>query len=212
MERRRVLALLGALTLAGTGRAGAAQGVGRVSALLGEAWRQGSGDAVPLQPGDRVAEGDHLVTGANSRLEVRFDEGSVLTVGPLSRVEIARFAPPGAGAADPVADALLRLVEGILKVAVAEGAAWEAFEVETSTAIASVRGTEWIVEESAKVTAVFVLSGAVGVRSRTLPAPAGAVMLQAGEGTDVAPGAPPTPPKVWGAARRDAAIARVSLP
>ena len=189
--------------------------IGRVSVLLGEAWRETAGDAQPLQPGAAIRRQDRLITGAESRLEIVFAEGSVLTVGPLSRVEVQRFAPPGT--ADAAAEAIIALVAGILKVAVNDAADWDSFQVETSTAVASVRGTEWVMEETPDGSAVLVLAGQVAVRGKGAAGDAGesestAVIVAAGEGTDVAAGAMPTPPKIWGEKRRLATLARVALP
>ena len=64
--------------------------------------------------------------------------------------------------------------------------------------MASVRSTEWLVESTAKGTGVLSLAGEVTVRGLA----GGVVVLRPGEGTDVAPGAPPRPPAIWGEARR----------
>ena len=73
--------------------------------------------------------------------------------------------------------------------------------------MASVRSTEWLVESTAKGTGVLSVAGEVTVRSLA----GGAVVLRPGEGTDVAPDAAPKAPAVWGAARRQAALARTAF-
>jgi hypothetical protein len=74
---------------------------------------------------------------------------------------------------------------------------------------ASARSTIWIVEVTPDDTAAFVARGIVDVGSREV---AGSVVLDAGYGTDVRRGAPPTPPKRWGQARVDGVMARTALP
>ena len=178
--------------------------VGRVAVIQGEAWRRtAKGADRRLEPGEGVAEGDLLATGVSSRLQVLFVDGTLLTLGPESRFECARYEP-----AEGERAALLRLLEGILKVAIGAGAEWQSFEVESGTAVASVRATEWVVTETAEGSAVFVLSGRVAVTGKAVPE---TVVVEPAQGTDVPAGGAPTPPKNWGQARVDRTLALVSL-
>ena len=77
-------------------------------------------------------------------------------------------------------------------------------QIRTPHAIASVRGTTYVVDAGAEQTSVFVLDGLVAVRK---PEDAATVNLRAGEGVDVAPGTP-LEVRTWGAARVAALIAR----
>lgn len=77
-------------------------------------------------------------------------------------------------------------------------------QVRTPHAIATVRGTTYIVDAGAERTSVFVLEGGVDVRST---AAASTVALNAGEGTDVAFEGSLSVQK-WDAARTDALLAR----
>ncbi len=205
--RRRFLAALCALGFGTLPRPSLAKasGVGRVAVIQGEAWLHDLAGEHRLYPGDPVGEGERLSTGTSSRLQVLFVDGTLLTIGPDSTVEVAHYE-----AADGERVALLRLLAGILRVAIGDDAAWDSFEVESGTAVASVRATEWVVEETATGSAVFVLSGRVAVAGKAPVAPA-VVVLAPGEGTDVPEGGAPTPPKEWGPGRRDATLERVSL-
>lgn len=228
--RREALALAAGaaslLTAAGEA-ASASLEVGRVAILLGQAHRSTVGGPLALQAGAGVRQGDEIATGFDSRLELVFVDGSALTLGPDTRVVIKHYAPQ-----DGAAQALLLLVAGIVKVTIGSGVTWQSFEVRSETAVASVRATQWIMEATPEGSAVLVLEGQVEVaalgaavpppspapsRSDESPAqPSGSgadgVVLAPGEGTDVKPGAGTTPPKVWGPARRDAALARVAIP
>lgn len=229
--RREALALAAgaAALLAPAGEPSAAPlEVGRVAILLGQAHRATVGGPLALQAGAGVREGDEIATGFDSRLEIVFVDGSALTLGPDTQVVIRHYAPQ-----EGAAQALLLLVAGIVKVTIGGGATWQSFEVRTETAVASVRATQWVMEATPEGSAVLVLEGRVEVaaldpaqpspapspgRSDEAPAsqPSGAgaegVVLAPGEGTDVKPGTGATPPKVWGPARRDAALARLAIP
>lgn len=77
-------------------------------------------------------------------------------------------------------------------------------EVRTPHAIATVRGTTYIVDAASAQTSVFVLEGGVNVRRAD---DAATVTLGVGDGTDVKPDEPLTV-KQWGAARAQALLAR----
>lgn len=87
----------------------------------------------------------------------------------------------------------------------AEPGAYDNFQILTPTAIASVRGTEWITDAATATTSVFVRSGAVNVVARGSNA---GVVLRRGEGTDVPPNAAELRAIRWGQGRIDALLAR----
>ncbi|MGH6940739.1 FecR family protein [Hypericibacter sp.] len=198
-------AMFAAIALGGfTRRLAAQDAVGEVVRIQGHvAKTRGSGETA-LAAGDKVAVGDSIVTGEDGKVDLRFTDGSLLTVGPSSRVEVARFAPKAGGGSG---EALLSLLSGIIKLIVDDGTRWGRFAVQTETAVAAVRGTEWLVEAAKDTSAVLVLSGTVEVASRS---PGPVFKLGPGQGTDIKAGAAPTPPKIWGAARRQKALARVT--
>jgi hypothetical protein len=207
IDRRAVLrAILAAIAWGGVARRLAAQEpAGQVIRTQGHVIKTSASGEAPLAAGASVAVGDTVVTGEGAKLDLRFSDGSLLTVGPSSRVEIARYAPEATGGQG---EALLSLLSGIIKLIVNDGARWSRFAVETETAVASVRGTEWLVDAAKGTSAVFVLRGSVEVAGRGTED--GSVTLGPGQGTDVAAGAAPTPPKLWGAKRRFAALVRTS--
>jgi hypothetical protein len=205
MTRRHCLrATLAMLTFAGIIRPSAAQdAVAEVVRARGQVSKTDGTEKTPLAAGSPVGVGDTIVTADGAKVDLRFADGSLLTVGPSSQVKISQYAPAADGG-----EALMSLLSGILKLIVNDGAHWRRFAVESETAVASVRGTEWLVDAGAGTTAVFVLRGSVEVAGRgTQP---GMVTLGPGQGTDVRQSAPPTIPKLWGAARRFKALARVS--
>lgn len=94
------------------------------------------------------------------------------------------------------------LEEGAALVETAAGG--HDFQIRTPHAIASVRGTLFAVEVGAGETAVFVSEGRVSVRKIGT---ADGVVLSAGQGVDVSPGAPLVVRR-WGAARVAGLLAR----
>jgi hypothetical protein len=184
--------------------------IGSVSALVGQAQVTSRGETVarPLALGADVFEGDRIRTAADAKLRLHLEDGSVLTLGAATDLNLNRFqyAPEQA-----TRNVLLEVPRGIIRVLVELLVAHSAFEVQSNTAVASVRGTEWIAEAQPEAAALVALAGRVAVRSAD-PAQAGAVVLLPGEGTTVPAGAPPQAVKTWGAARKNAFLERTSLP
>lgn len=209
LHRRSLAArIAAALLLAVLSRAGGADAqplaIGEVSGLIGTATAGNGEPSRALEVGAALHAGDRVTTGAASRLEIRLSDDSIMVIGESSRVQLKEFAPrPGGG------NALLKLLEGILRIDLAPDSLWRDFDVRTYTAVASVRSTEWVVEARPGRTAVFVVSGSVEVTDRL---GRDGVRLDAGFGTDVPFGAPPGEPKRWGEARAAAAVARTTMP
>ncbi|WP_374652465.1 FecR domain-containing protein [Dongia sp.] len=186
-------------------RVRAAEGVaGRISRLAGTVAILRDGTEVVASVGAEILVEDTLRSAAESRAEVTFSDGSVLTIGPASEVAIAFFAPEPSES-----HALLDLVSGIARLTVNKATSWGRFEVRTTTAVASVRGTDYLVEALPGKSAVFVAEGRVAVSSR---AGSGTVVLREGQGVDVPAERGPLVAKNWGAKRRDEALARVTFP
>lgn len=209
MRRRKFLGLtLSAVSLVALAEAGGAHASesvpeGRITRVSGSVSVLRGGQVQVGAPGDGVYASDGIRTGADSRAEVTFIDGSILTVGPESEVVVATFAP------DPEeSNAVLDLLAGIVRVTVNKATDWGRFDVRTTTAVASVRGTDYLVESNEAGSAVFVAEGRVAVSSR---AGAGTAVLRAGQGVDVTAAYEPLVVKLWGAKRRDAALARVTF-
>lgn len=183
----------------------AAEGkAGQVSQLAGAVTIIRNGVESAAGVGAEVLVSDSIRAGADGRAEVTFTDGSVLTVGPGSEVAIAFFAPEA-----QESSALLDVIAGIARVTVNKATSWGRFDVRTTTAVASVRGTDYLVENTGAKTSVFVAEGRVAVSSR---AGSGTVILREGQGVDVTAERGPLTVKTWGAKRRDEALARVTFP
>lgn len=202
-KRRTALASVAAAALTATLPASAQlAGIGRVRRAVGQLVAVRGSSLVPLAVGDEVFADDILRTDAEGKALIVCEGDLEITLGPATELALRRFAVDGSerltvffGLLRGIARLLGRLVAG------------SAVEVDTRTAVASVRATEWIVESADKGTAVLALSGLVDVRALA----GGAVELGPGEGTDVAPGGAPRPPALWGEPRRRAAVARTTF-
>lgn len=161
-------------------------------------------DAVPraLRLGAPVYRGDRIITGTDSKVEIEFPDGSTLSIGASSDVEIEEFTQVGRRQGS------LSLLLGIIRTSLSD--LWaDGFEVRTRAAIASVRSTDWVSEAREDKSSIFVVAGSVEV---TGLAEGTRVLLGQDEGTDVEIGGAPTPPKRWGSARVEDVLARTRLP
>jgi hypothetical protein len=201
-----VLALLGALPALAQG----ARAIGTVGDLRGRCLvtSHGETEARPLSVGAEVYEGDRIRTGPGARLRLELIDGSVVQLGEQTDLVLDWFLhAPDLGSQN----VLLRVSAGIFRVIAELVLPRSAFQVQTATAVASVRGTDWIAEATADATALVTLEGRVAV-SNARPGIVGEVVLGAGEGTTVEVDAPPSPVSVWGEARKSSFIDRTTVP
>ncbi len=140
--------ILCAAAILRTASAGAqvADAIGSVSALIGQAQVTGQGESAarPLALGAEVFEGDRIRTGADTKLRLSMADDSVLTLGAATDLGLGRFHYAPEQAARNV---LLEVPRGIIRVLVSLLVAHSIFEMQSQTAVASVRGTDWIAED-----------------------------------------------------------------
>jgi hypothetical protein len=172
--------------------------------VVGEATIQRGTASQPVRPAMSLHQGDQLVTAAGSRVEMRCPDGSSLIIGERSSVRLSIFITNSRRQ-----NAVVEVLEGIVRALLPSGHAWERFDIVTRTAVASVRSTEWIVDVKPDTTGVFVRSGGVLVSSRVNQAQ---VFLQPGYGVDVGTQAAVLEVRLWGQARINDALTRTNLP
>ena len=176
---------------------------GEVVAVVGMASVVRTNARETLRKGTRLAVGDRIVTGAGARVSVRLIGGATLIVGPRSEVRM-RSADRW-GRRRTVA---MTVIFGIVRT-VAPPTHRSALEIWTSTAIASVRHTVWIVSVTARGTAVFAAEGTVDVRDRR----SGKVhVLSQGNGVDLLNDGRTLGPRSWGAGRVQRVLAATTAP
>jgi opacity protein-like surface antigen len=198
MSERRLAILLATLCLASAlcaaPRAATAQPAGSVTAVEppAEIGRDGAWGEATV--GSEVRTGDTLRTGPAGRLKVVLADGSVLVVSERSVLVIDEhvYRP-----ADGSLSSVLELLSGKVRAVVNDyyGASNAKFEIKTDTAVAGVRGTDFVVryDERAAATEVIGVSGRVSVHN---PGLAGrAVLVTARTQTLVERGRAPTEPR-----------------
>ncbi len=170
--------------------------VGSVAALEGQAemLRPGAAAWTPLAAGDVVERGSKLRTLADSKLKVLLADESVLTLGASSELTVEEQVLA------PAPTSRLSLVLGAVRALVNEHYATPgaSFEVETPTAVAGVRGTEFIAsyDVAAEESVVVGVSDTTLVRSLVDAAGARPVEVGPGETTTVRRGSYPLAPKL----------------
>jgi len=119
-----------------------AESVATIVALQGSLEIQQGKAWAPLGMGDEVNRGAHLRTGTGTRAKLLFQDDTVIDLGASSNLDIETFETQAGKR-----QATLRLGKGKLHAWVGEHykAAKARFEIETPTAVAGVRGTEFLV-------------------------------------------------------------------
>jgi hypothetical protein len=189
--------LAGAALLASTAPAGAQAG-GTAEVILArspvELVPRGQAAAQPLRKGARLSEGDRIRTGKGGAAEVVLGDGSLVRVGELSDLEIDKL---DVDAANQPTTSRFNLAAGQARAWVARqvvarvGTGTGRFAVQSPTAVAAVRQTDFAVVHAPNPgTRVYTLAGLVETRS-TAPAVPGVVLCGRNRYTEVEPGKPP---------------------
>jgi hypothetical protein len=171
------------------------QGVGSISGAEPTAEIGRAGTWTPAEAGAPVQVGDILRTGRPGRLSVVFQDDSVVTIGEGSELVINEqvFAPE-----QGTVRTALQLVQGKIRSLVSEyyQGRQGGFEVKTPTALAGVRGTDFVVvhNPTVEMTEVVGVSGRVAVNSVIDPEHHG-VVVTAREVTVVPRGELPRAPQ-----------------
>jgi hypothetical protein len=174
----------------------AEEAVGSVAALEGQAQAQRSGEATwnALAAGSPVFLRDRLRTLADSRLKVLFGEDAVVTLGAGSELTVDEQVVPQDGGNR----SYFSVLTGTVRALVSEryGAPGGSFEMETPTAVAAVRGTEFVVSHSivADETTVLGLANKTLVRAQVDEKGTRVIEVGPGEVTTVRRGAYPLAP------------------
>jgi ferric-dicitrate binding protein FerR (iron transport regulator) len=133
--------------------------VGEVTKLRGQARASRNGANVMLDVGTKIQAGDTIVTGPDARLKLQFLDGSTMTLGETSKLNIDKAAFDG-GKRDIAAT----LLDGIVRCAVAKAGEGSNFEVSSSLVTSAARGTEWIISIKDHTTSLLVLEGVVNAK------------------------------------------------
>lgn len=134
------------LALAGYGASGWAQErSGTLKNVEGEVTLVREGRNLPAIPGGALREGDRIVTGRKSAAAATLQDGTVLSVGPNSTLDLTQYA------FEPVSQngsLLVNLLQGTVRMVtgIMGKSNPELIKLTTPTTVVGVRGTDFIVE------------------------------------------------------------------
>ena len=118
---------------------------GTFKQVQGETWIGPASARRTAQPGDGLREAERVSTGANGAATIVLRDGTTLTVGPDSTVDLSRFQ---FDTTTQKGNLLLDLLQGSVRVVTGLLAKVnpDLFKVQTPTSVVGVRGTDFIVE------------------------------------------------------------------
>ena len=174
---------------------GSSQGVFMVAKGQVTVSRGDSSAPTSAKVGMPVFVGDLVETGVDSRAKIVMNDRNVLNVSPQSRVKIAAYSSSGNGRGGE-----LKLESGKVRTDLEQKYDGKAnkFRVLTPTAVAGVRGTQFVTSfnQATQVTEVVTLRGEVTFQKIGAGGPEGAsVVIRKGETSNVKPGLAPEQPK-----------------
>jgi hypothetical protein len=182
-----------------------AQLIGRVLAVKGSVFHERGNSRTAATSGTLLQVGD-MVVSSDGRAKIQLNDGSILSLGENSRMRIGDYQGTGNNFTTR-----LTIDVGTLRALYNKTISEGRFEVETETAVAAVRGTDWLVEVTPARTSVALVEGEVAVSGKGSAAGVTVVLRSPGEGTDVNRDAAPTPVTRWGAARFDSLRTRATF-
>jgi hypothetical protein len=196
IARARHRTLAGALSLgallacAAVGAGAAAESIGTVTAVEGQAAARRGGDTVDLAPQAALQREDRLTTGPASRLAARLADDTQISLGENATMVLDRFvyreSGPGQAILDAVRGAFLVIGGSV------ESSKGSRFIVKTPSAAIALRGTTVWGGHIDSGYGIFVAEGSVRVTGRR-----GSVTLRKGEGTTLDKAGRPSTPRDW---------------
>jgi hypothetical protein len=201
-----LLAVAASFLAACNGSSQTSSNIGSVTRLQGEGTLTRGSSSSPLAAEVQIQRNDAISTGAATRAELTFEDGTKLTVGEQSRVKIDTFVFDEKASGNKLGLSVtgpFRFVSGKLT----KGYGAEA-SVTTPMATIGIRGTDFWGGPIDNQFGVFLIEGSVSVTT-----PAGQVVLTAtGSGVNVpAPGQAPGEITQWPQEKVDRAIATVTF-
>jgi hypothetical protein len=184
--------------------------IGEAVALHGQATVQhaGASQANPLRVQSPLYQEDIIRTAPAAKLHLRLMDGTALQLGESGVLILSRFVYRPQ---EHTQQTVLTVVQGIFRTVTQTLLPSARFEVHTTTAVAAIRGTDWIGDVQPDSTGLLALRGQVVVHNRDSQIK-GEVVLTPGLGTDVQRQQAPAAPKVWPEARRQAVLQATTVP
>lgn len=121
-----------------TGAAPAQDSIGRVEKVTGTVTVVRNGMSIELRPGDAVAKGDVVQTGADSSLTIKFNDGTVFRLSASARMVLNDMVYTAGSDSN---SALFTLIQGLIGFVAGQVAHAGDFKVDTPVATMAIRGT-----------------------------------------------------------------------
>ncbi|HEY9723071.1 MAG TPA: FecR family protein [Oscillatoriaceae cyanobacterium] len=200
-RRASVVALL---LFVGCGPAFAANPIGKVDRVQGEAQGTSGGTTAVLVTGSPVSLNEILTTGPDGRLALTLDDGTGLTLGEKARLAVDRFVYDPTGASTLHADiaGAYRFIAGKLQLGATKDAS-----VTTPSAVIGVRGTDFWGGPIDGEIGVVLLEGSVTVTTAT----GAAILATPGQGVNINAAASLSAVTTWPDDKRSRALATVTF-
>jgi len=110
--------------------------------------------------GAELNEGDRVKTGSDGRIEVSLQDGSKLTIGNNTEMEITKFLIEKDRRSATI------FLQGKLRAVIAKFSGKTNMKVKTPTAVAGIKGTDFIVMNEGKANVLFGEEGSVEVKGK----------------------------------------------
>ena len=135
--------------------------VGFVSLVLGKAYISSGEKRAKASRGHVINVGDRIYTEANGHVHVRFVDDALVSVRPMSSLEVERYEFDPSSPEESTVK--FNLTEGVARSISGEAAksARQRFRLNTPVAAIGVRGTDFVVSATAKSTRAIVNEGSI---------------------------------------------------
>jgi hypothetical protein len=178
---------------------------GSIDVAKGDVKLQSGGKTSPAAVGSKICSGDTIIAGADSRAKIKMEDGNELNVSPDSQIVIEnyQFNP-----AENKKKVLLNVLKGKVRATTKEenmyndkdsGGQANTFQVKTKSAVAGVRGTDFLTgyDPGTKTSSIVTFRGNVEMGQ---PGPNGSITnsvhVKAGQTSSAVAGQAPQPPRV----------------
>ena len=134
--------------------------VGEITTVIGQATVRDASGAYPIARGQRIHAGDRIETAEGGHVHIRFVDGGLVSVRPLSRLLIEEYHNTSDSS---LAAIKFRLEEGVVRSVTGRWgeASRDRFRLNTPIAAIGVKGTDFVVKVERDKTFASVISGAI---------------------------------------------------